>query len=116
MSGRVVETEIHLSVFSGLQGDPGPAGLPGKSGPAGRRGFRGERGLPGTPVTYLSISERISSYNPYCYSCCLYRSDNCSNKKTGFLQIGRWLMLLNIFDLYLIFTVLHLWFIRVLQV
>lgn len=116
MSERVVETEIHLSVFSGLQGDPGPAGLPGKSGPAGRRGFRGERGLPGTPVTYLSISERISSYNPYCYSCCLYRSDNCSNKKTGFLQIGRWLMLLNIFDLYLIFTVLHLWFIRVLQV
>lgn len=86
MSERVVETEIHLSVFSGLQGDPGPAGLPGKSGPAGRRGFRGERGLPGTPVTYLSTSERISSYNP----CCLYISDNCFNIEEGFLQIGRW--------------------------
>lgn len=93
MSERVVETEIHLSVFFDLQGDPGPAGLPGKSGPAGRRGFRGERGLPGTLVTYLSTSERMSSYNPYCDGCCLYLSDNCSNMKAGFLQIGSWLML-----------------------
>lgn len=89
MSERVVETEIHLSVFSVLQGDPGPAGLPGKSGPAGRRGFRGERGLPGTPVTYLSVSERVSSQNPHCDGCCLYITDNCSSMKAVFEQIRR---------------------------
>lgn len=74
-----METEIHLSVFSGIQGDPGPAGQPGKSGPAGRRGFRGERGLPGILVTHLKASERISFYDPCCDGCCLYITGNCSN-------------------------------------